>query len=122
EFHHDLFKDSDFLVEGVWREKMERFPELRQARIEMLNQERALLAPWYAKKKKLGDADALLASKVCPYRVSSPARMEWMDFLPAMGWGSARECAVTLDPANTTSPPSLYQLVQEWAASGKAAG
>jgi hypothetical protein len=122
EFHHELFKDPDFLVEGIWREKMQLFPELRQARIEMLNQERALLAPWYAKKKKLGDADALLASEICPYRVSSLTRMRWIDFLPAMGWGSVWECAITLDPVDITFPPLLYQLMEEWAASGKAAG
>jgi hypothetical protein len=69
EFHHDLFKDPDFLVEGVWQQKMERFPELRQARIEMLNEERALLAPWYAQKRQLGDGDGLLGSEVSTYRV-----------------------------------------------------
>lgn len=69
EFHHELFKDPDFLVEGVWPQKMERFPELRQARIEMLNEERALLAPWYAQKRKIGDADGYLGSEICTYRV-----------------------------------------------------
>jgi hypothetical protein len=122
EFHHGLFKDPDFLVEGIWREKMQRFPELRQARIQMLNQERALLAPWYAKKKKPGDADAILASEICPYRASSLTPMRWIDFQPTKGWGSAREFAITLDPVNTTFPPLLYHLVEEWAASGKAAG
>jgi len=122
EFHHELFKDSDFLVEGIWREKMQRVPELRQARIEMLNQERALLAPWYAKKKKSGDADAILASEICPYRISALTRMQWVDFLPTIGWGSAHECTVTLDPANTAFPPAFYSLLEEWAASGKAAG
>jgi hypothetical protein len=101
---------------------MQRVPELRQARIEMLNQERALLAPWYAKKKKLGDADAILASEICPYRVSSLTRMQWVDFLPTIGWGSAHECTVTLDPANTAFPPVLYSLLEDWAARGKAAG
>ena len=72
---------------------MQRFPELRQARIEMLNQERALLAPWYAKKKKLGDADALLASEICPYRISSLKPMRWVDFPANEGLGiSAGMC------------------------------
>lgn len=122
EFHHDLFKDPDFLVEGVWREKMERFPEIRRARVEMLNQERALLAPWYAKKKKLGDADALLASEICSYRISSLAPMRWIDFLPDAGWGSAAEFTITLEPVGAALPPVAYQLLEEWATCGRAAG
>lgn len=122
ECHHELFEDPDFLVEGVWREKMERLPELRRSRIDMLNQERGLIAPWYAKTKKLGDADAMGASEICAYRVNSLTRMRWIDFLLADGWGSARECVVTLDSTSATFPSMLYQLIDEWNESGATAG
>lgn len=122
EFHHELFKDAEFLVEGVWREKMERFPELRQARIEMLQQEQALLAPWYAKKKKPGNADAVLASPVCVYYISTLGRMRWLDFVPDDGWGSAREFTLVLETGTSTVSAVASQLVEEWLACGKQSG
>lgn len=122
EFHHELFQDPEFLVEGVWREKMIRFPELRQARVEMLNLQRALLAPWYAKKKKLGDADALLASEVCPYRISSLNPMRWIDWVPVAGWGSANTFTITLATADATPSAAVSKLAEEWAACGKETG
>lgn len=122
EFHHELFKDPDFLVESVWREKMQHFPKLREARVDMLNQERALLAPWYAKKKKLGDADALLASEVCPYRMSSLSPMRWIDLVLVAGWGSANIFTITLAAADATPSAALSKLAEEWAACGKGAG
>ena len=122
EFHHALFKDPDFLLEGIWQEKMRRFPDLREARIDMLNQERALLAPWYAQKKKLGDADALLASEVCQYRMSSLSPMRWIDFVPIAGWGSAGTVTITLAAEGATPSAALASLVEEWAACGKETG
>jgi hypothetical protein len=122
EFHHDLFKDPDFLKEGIWQEKMQHFPKLREARVDMLNQERALLAPWYAKKKKLGDADALLASEVCPYRMSSLTSMRWIDLVPVAGWGSANIVTITLAAADATPSAALSKLAEEWAACGKDTG
>lgn len=122
EFHHELFQDPEFLVEGVWREKMTRFPELRQARVEMLNLQRALLAPWYAKKKKLGDADALLASEVCSYRISSLSPMRWIDLVPVAGWGSANTFTITLAAEGDITSAVVSKLAEEWAACGKDTG
>jgi hypothetical protein len=122
EFHHDLFKDPDFLSEGIWQEKMQRLPELRETRIDMLNQERALLAPWYAKKKKLGDADALLASEVCPYRICSLSPMRWIDLAPVAGWGSANTFTITLVAEGATPPAAVSKVAEEWAACGKDTG
>jgi hypothetical protein len=122
EFHHELFRDPDFLIEGVWREKMERFPELRQARIEMLQQEQVLLAPWYAKQKRRGNADGILASSDCTYYVFSLSHMRWVDFLPDEGWGSAREFTVSLTAESDGVPDVASRLAQEWLACGKNAG
>ena len=122
EFHHELFKDPDFLVEGVWREKMESSPELREQRKEMLAEQRLLLTPWYKNTKKLGDADALVASEICPYRVNSLTRMRRVDFLPGPGWGSARTVNITLEAGNSEIPSIVDQLLPEWLASGSAAG
>jgi len=121
EFHHELFKDPDFLVEGVWREKMERSPELREQRREMLAEQRLLLTPWYNNTRKLGDADALLASEICPYRVNSLTRLRRVDFLPGPGWGSARSVTITLEGGNGDVPRIVDQLVEEWSASGSTA-
>jgi len=85
EFHNNLFEDADYLVEGVWEKKMQRFPALRQQRIEMLNQERSLLAPWYSATQKPGDADLFLASEICEYRVHSLNPLRWIDFEPSDG-------------------------------------
>ena len=122
EFHHELFQDPEFLVEGVWREKMIRFPELRQARIEMLNLQRALLAPWYAKKKKPGDADAIVASEVCPYRIASLSRMKWVDFLPAFGWGLPGKFTITLEKIGGAFTPALNEVLEDWSAIGRSSG
>jgi hypothetical protein len=122
EFHHELFKDPDFLVEGVWREKMERLPGLRESRIQMLQQEQSLLAPWYAKKKRPGNADGVLASPVCTYHISSLGRMRWIDFVPDEGWGSAREFTLALEAQGATIPAAALQLLEEWLACGKQAG
>ena len=122
EFHHELFEDPNFLVEGVWREKMERFPGLRQARIEMLQQEQSLLAPWYAKKKKPGNADGILASPVCTYHISSLGRMRWIDFLPDEGWGSAREFTLAVEAEGVAISAVALQLLEEWLACGKQTG
>ena len=121
EFHHELFKDPDFLVEGVWREKMERSPELREQRKEMLAEQRLLLTPWYNNTRKLGDADALLASEICPYRVNSLTRLRRVDFLPGPGWGSARSVTITLEGGNGDLPRIVDQMVEEWSASGSTA-
>lgn len=101
---------------------MERVPELSQARIDMLNQERALLAPWYAKKKKLGDADALLASEVCPYRISSLRPMRWIDLVPVAGWGSANTFTITLAAESAAASAVVSKLAEEWAACGNDTG
>jgi hypothetical protein len=122
EFHHELFKDPDFLIEGVWREKMERVPELRQARVQMLQQEQSLLAPWYAKKKRPGNADGVLASPVCTYHISSLDRMRWIDFVPDEGWGSAREFTLTFEAEGSSGSAIALQLIEEWLACGKQAG
>jgi hypothetical protein len=115
EFHHELFQDPDFLVERVWQEKMQRQPELRQSRIEMLNQERSLLAPWYAKKNKLGDADGLLVSEICQYRVSTLGPMKWLHFEMPAGWGKGITFALGLEAAsNAKSAAVLSDFVQEW--------
>ena len=122
EFHHELFKDPDFLVEGVWREKMERLPELRHKRMEMLDRQRALLAPLYASTRKTGDADALLASEICPYRINTLSRMRWVEFIPSTGWGAAREFTVKLEAVNAELPAIVDQLLEQWRASGTAFG
>jgi hypothetical protein len=118
EFYHELLQDPDYLVEGVWEKKMQRFPELRQSRIEMLNQERGLLAPWYAAKKKFGDADGFLVSDICEYRIYSLGTMRWIDFEPSCAWGSAKGLTVTLK-TESTSQPGLSQLLREWEASSE---
>lgn len=117
EFHDELFKDPDFLVGAVWRDKMQRFPEVRQKRIEMLNQQRALLAPWYAKKKKLGDADGLLANEICEYRISSLHPMKWIDFKPESGWGTASQFSLDLEfDGAKRNREELTNLLEEWTA------
>lgn len=115
EFHHPLFQDPDFLDERAWREKMENNPTVRQSRIEMLNQERSLLAPWYAKRKKPGDADGFLTSEVSHYRVCTLSRMRWLIFNMAPGWGVATAFQVMMFAANASqSLTVLSQLLQEW--------
>ena len=120
EFHHPLFQDPDFLDERAWREKMDKNPVVRQLRIEMLNNERALLAPWYAKKKKPGDADGFLANEVCHYRVCTLARMRWLIFEMPGSWGSATAFAVTLFTSDAVKPsPIVTELIAEWTHSSK---
>lgn len=121
EYHHQLFKDPDFLVEGVWREKMERSPELLEQRKEMLAEQRLLLTPWYNNTRKLGDADALLASEICPYRINSLTRLRRVDFLPCPGWGAARSVTITLEGGNGDVPGIVDQLVEEWRGTGSSA-
>lgn len=121
EFHHDLFRDPDFLAETVWREKMERNPELRQARIAMLKEERNLLKPWYAGTKKIGDADAILPGGICNYYFCALNKMKWIPFDLAVGWGAAEKFTVTLEAPRPGTAGNLPRLIQEWLAAGRAA-
>ena len=121
EFHHELFGVPDFLVEGAWRERMERSPELRAARIEMLDEQRALLAPWHAKKRVRG-GNGLLASPICTYYIVALRRMRWLDFVPVEGWGNAREVELVLESESKDVPVTAARLLHEWIAAGEAAG
>jgi hypothetical protein len=114
EFHDELFRDSEFLVEPAWNLKMQRVPALKQARIEMIGQQRALLAPWYAKKKKLGDADAGVPSPTCMYRVCTLGSMRWLPFQQTPGWDSASKFTLQLDIGGSEPSPILVQLINEW--------
>jgi len=96
EFYDDLLQDPDYLVEGVWEGKMQAHPEVRTARITMLNQERGLLAPWYKATRKLGDADSIVISEICEYRIYSLSPLRLIDFDPSSGWGSGTAFTVTL--------------------------
>jgi hypothetical protein len=88
----------------------------------MLQQEQVLLAPWYAKQKRRGDADGILASSDCTYYVFSLSRMRWVDFLPDEGWGSAREFTVSLTAEKADVPEVASRLTEEWLACGEHAG
>lgn len=117
EFHHELFDDPDFLEDRAWIRKTKQFPELKQKQISMREQERAFLAPWYAKKKKPGDADALMVSEICQYRVCSLTPMKWVEFAPPIGWGTAQAFTVSFrlrTPAGRAE--AFSQLLAEWIA------
>jgi len=119
EFHHELFNDPDFLQEPAWRNKMERFPELKESRIEMLKQERGLLAPWYANKKKPGDADAGIPGEICTYRVSTLGPMRWILFDQPVGWDTATKFTLRLDISAPGPPAILSDLLEEWASASQ---
>lgn len=115
EFHHELFQEPDFLVEGIWQQKMQQSPVLRQSRIDMLNEERALLAPWYARKRKIGDADGFLSSEICTYRVATLSPMKWIDYDLPPGWGLADAFTIVLEHGNDSARgAALEQLLNDW--------
>jgi hypothetical protein len=116
EFHHELFSDPDFLVESTWLDKMERFPKLKNARMEMLRQQRSLLAPWYAKKKRIGDADAGVPGETSMYRISTLGSMRWIPSELPRGWDSATRFTLNLEIAGSEPSPVLLELLDEWIA------
>lgn len=118
EFYDELLQDPEYLVEGIWEQKMRDQPELRAARIHMLDQERGLLDPWYKATKKLGDADSIAISEICEYRIYSLSPLRLIDFEPSSGWGSSNAFTVTLK-APRASQGSLSELVREWELSSK---
>ncbi len=118
EFYDDLFRDPDYLVEGKWERKMRDHPELRAARIQMLKEERGLLAPWYKTTNKMGDADSIAISEVGQYLIYSLGPLRMIDFEPSAAWGAGKAFSVTLHAPNT-SRDSLWQLIRELELAGE---
>lgn len=114
EYHDALFRDPDYLREGVWVRKMQERPELRAARIRLLNEERSLLAPWYAfKNGQHGDVDFIAISEICEYRMYSLTPLRMIEFQPSSGWGGANAFAVTLE-TESAFESELPQLLDQW--------
>ena len=113
EFHHELFSDPDFLVEGVWREKLEREPAIKNSLIALRSQEREFLSPWYAKKKKIGDADALFISEACTYRVASLSPLRWVEYGLDDGIDSEKEFTISLELSKGQTSV-LDALIHDW--------
>ena len=119
EFHDDLFQDPDFMAEKIWQDKMQRHPELRQSVVDMHTRQRELLAPWYAKQKKPGDASAMAASERCIYRICTLGPAQWIDWSWGpwvQGWGSIEEFSIKVRTVDSGGPSaSMSQFLQEWA-------
>jgi hypothetical protein len=113
EFYDEIHQDPDYLVEGLWEQKMQNHPILRQARIHMLNEERGLLAPWYNAKRNRGDADLIAISEICEYRIYSLTPLRFVDFDPSSGWGAGKIFTATFTIPET-SYAGLSELIQEW--------
>ncbi|HUJ41019.1 MAG TPA: hypothetical protein VLW54_10760 [Candidatus Acidoferrales bacterium] len=114
EFHHEIFRDPDYLVEGTWEEKMTRSPRLRALRIEMLNQERRLIAPYYKDLKVPSDARGVLGTSVCEYRICAKGRLRFPTFEHGSGWDNLAAFTLSLEAAPNRAAAALPELISEW--------
>jgi hypothetical protein len=119
EFHDPLFADPDFYTDR-WQAKMDRYPAMRQAQITMRTEERSLLLPWYEKKRKLGDADAIFTCGETTYMFASLTPLRWVEYDVDAATESSARVLLKLELTDSTEPPKILgELIDEWASSAK---
>ncbi len=122
EFHHALFDDPDFLG-NQWHIKMEQHPALKQARIEMLHEERALLTPWYEKKGTPFDSGDLARTQLTLYSICTLGKLSRVRLHESAGWGCSREFAIRFEsPRQKSSAEKLQDVLRELTALGAGYG
>jgi hypothetical protein len=123
EFHHALFEDPDYSG-PEWYFKMERFPALKQAAMEMIREKRALLRPWYEKKgMKHGDASHCTGTELTQYFIGSSGSMSQVRLQLELGWGCTRGFSLRFQsPKKISSLKAVSSLVDDLVEFGKTYG
>lgn len=123
EFHHALFEDPDFNG-PEWYFKMERFPALKQAAMEMIKEERALLRPWHENKgMKHGDASHIAGTELTQYFIGSSGSMSRVRLQLELGWGCARGFSLRFQsPKKSSSFKVVSNVIERLVEAGKTFG